>query len=116
VARALVGEPAILLCDEPTGNLDPARARELLDLLEAIHQRGTTVVIATHDPEVVDFGIDARWRRARLVEGELLDVDLPVARAARLDDETEGFEHQRDEDATDLHRLRPELKPHRVVQ
>jgi cell division transport system ATP-binding protein len=110
VARAIVGEPAILLCDEPTGNLDPARARELLELLEAIHLRGTTIVVATHDPEVVDFGIDARWRRARLVDGELLDVDLPVARTARLDEETEGFSQRREADATDVVRLRPELK------
>jgi len=113
VARAIVGEPAILLCDEPTGNLDPARARELLELLEAIHQRGTTVVVATHDPEVVDFGVDARWRRARLVDGELLDVDLPVARQARLDEETEGFVDRDEPDATEVVRLRPELK---VVQ
>jgi cell division transport system ATP-binding protein len=110
VARAIVGEPAILLCDEPTGNLDPARARELLHLLESIHRRGTTLVVATHDPEVVDFGVDARWRRARLVEGELLDVDLPVARAARLDEETEGFSQHREADATEQVRLRPELK------
>jgi cell division transport system ATP-binding protein len=113
VARAIVGEPAILLCDEPTGNLDPARARELLELLEAIHQRGTTIVVATHDPEVVDFGVDARWRRARLVDGELLDVDLPVARTARLDEETEGFSQRDEADATEVVRLRPELK---VVQ
>jgi cell division transport system ATP-binding protein len=110
VARAIVGEPALLLCDEPTGNLDPARARELLDLLEAIHQRGTTLVVATHDPEVVDFGVDARWRRARLVEGELLDVDLPIGRPARLDEETEGFSQRPEADATELVRLRPELK------
>jgi len=100
VARAIVGEPAILLADEPTGNLDPARSRELLDLMEAIHQRGTTLVVATHDPEVVDFAIDANWRRARLVEGELLDVDLPVGRPARLDEETEGFAERDEVDAT----------------
>ena len=106
VARAIVAEPAILLCDEPTGNLDPARARELLELIERIHHRGTTVVIATHDPEVVDFGIDAGWRRARLVEGELLDVELPVGRPARLDEDTEGFQARPDADATELMRLK----------
>jgi cell division transport system ATP-binding protein len=105
VARAIVGEPAILLCDEPTGNLDPERAHEVLVLLDLIHQRGTTVLIATHDPEVVDYGVDARWRRARLVEGEMLDVDLPVARPARLDEETEGFDARREADATDVVRV-----------
>jgi cell division transport system ATP-binding protein len=91
VARAIVGEPAILLGDEPTGNLDPERTRELLELFEAIHQRGTTLVVATHDPAVVDFGVEHGWRCARLVDGELLDVDLPPSRPARHDEETEGF-------------------------
>jgi cell division transport system ATP-binding protein len=91
VARAIVGEPAILLADEPTGNLDPARSQDLLELLEAIHQRGTTVMLATHDPAVVDFGVAHGWRCARLVEGELLDVDLPPSRPARHDEETDGF-------------------------
>jgi cell division transport system ATP-binding protein len=76
VARAIVGEPAIVLADEPTGNLDPVRALDLLRLLEEIHLRGTTLLLATHDPTVVDFGAARGWRRARLVEGELLD-ELP---------------------------------------
>ena len=75
VARAIVGEPAILLGDEPTGNLDPQRTLELLELFEAIHIRGTTLLLATHDPTVVDFGVEHGWRCARLVDGELLDVD-----------------------------------------
>lgn len=49
IARALVGEPQILLADEPTGNLDKERSRDIMDLLEAAHARGTTVVVATHD-------------------------------------------------------------------
>jgi cell division transport system ATP-binding protein len=106
VARALVGEPAILLCDEPTGNLDPDRARDLLDLLDEVHQKGTTLLIATHDPQVVDFGLAAGWRRTRLVEGELLDFDLPTARPARLDEETAGFASRVDRDATNVVRLR----------
>lgn len=110
VARAIVGEPAILLCDEPTGNLDPERARELLQLVHEIHRRGTTIVMTTHDPHVVDFGAAAGWRRARLVDGELLDVDLPVARPARLDEETAGFSMRPERDATDVVRLRPRLE------
>jgi cell division transport system ATP-binding protein len=84
VARAIVGEPAILLCDEPTGNLDPERTRALLGLLDEIHRRGTTLLVATHDPEVVEFGIAAGWRQGRLVEGELQEVALPETNVLRL--------------------------------
>jgi cell division transport system ATP-binding protein len=110
VARAIVGDPAILLCDEPTGNLDPDRARELLFLLDEVHRRGTTLLIATHDPQVVDFGVAAGWRHARLVDGELLDqVDLPMGRPVRHDDDTEGFAEREDRDATNVIRLRPQV-------
>jgi len=105
VARAIVGEPAILLADEPTGNLDPQRTLELLELFEAIHQRGTTLVMATHDPTVVDFGVDRLWRCARLVDGELLDVDLPPSRPARHDEDTEGFGTREDPDDTEVIRV-----------
>ena len=53
IARALVVEPAVLLCDEPTGNLDAERAREVMELLMTAHVRGTTVVVATHDRELI---------------------------------------------------------------
>lgn len=50
IARALAGEPRFLLADEPTGNLDSAMASSVLDLLEEINQRGTTIIMVTHDP------------------------------------------------------------------
>lgn len=51
LARALVNHPTILLADEPTGNLDPASAAEIMQLFGLIHKQGTTVIVATHDPE-----------------------------------------------------------------
>lgn len=54
IARAFVNKPRILLCDEPTGNLDPATSVGIMKLLDRINRTGTTVVMATHDQQIVD--------------------------------------------------------------
>ena len=54
IARAFVNRPPLLVCDEPTGNLDPQNSRGIMDLLERINRTGTTVLVATHDREMVD--------------------------------------------------------------
>ncbi len=54
IARAIVNRPPVLICDEPTGNLDPQTSQGIMDLLERINRTGTTVVVATHDREMVD--------------------------------------------------------------
>ena len=54
IARAIVNNPAVLIADEPTGNLDPNTAWEIMDLLEQINLRGTTIVMVTHAKDIVD--------------------------------------------------------------
>ena len=69
IARAIVNKPTILLADEPTGNLDPATSREIVNLLDRINRSGTTVVMATHDHEIVN---DFRKRVVELDAGKLV--------------------------------------------
>ena len=76
IARALAGSPRLLLADEPTGNLDSQMARSVMELLEDIHQQGTTIVMVTHDPELA-----ARAQRnVHIVDG--IATDLRTDKAA----------------------------------
>ena len=54
IARAIVNDPAILIADEPTGNLDPETSWEIMDIFRRINAVGTTIVMATHDKTIVD--------------------------------------------------------------
>lgn len=69
IARALVNNPKILLCDEPTGNLDPSNTTEIMALLLRINLKGTTVLVATHNQAVVDR---MRRRVVRLEDGRVV--------------------------------------------
>src|SRR5512134_3118982 len=69
IARAIVNGPVVLLADEPTGNLDPALTGEIIDLFKLINARGTTVVVATHDPSVMT---QVNRRVVTLVQGSLM--------------------------------------------
>ncbi len=70
IARALVTEPSLLLCDEPTGNLDSATAESVLELLDHLHRDGATIVAITHDPQVAARG----QRTVSIRDGRLTDT------------------------------------------
>jgi cell division transport system ATP-binding protein len=69
IARALISRPKVILADEPTGNLDPYNTLDILKIFQKIHEMGTTVVLATHNKEVVDT---LRKRVITLEKGEIV--------------------------------------------
>ncbi|MBA3562628.1 MAG: ABC transporter ATP-binding protein [Gammaproteobacteria bacterium] len=71
IARALAGSPRILLADEPTGNLDSLMARQILELIEDINARGTTIVMVTHDPELARRAA----RSIHIIDGKVSDLE-----------------------------------------
>jgi len=71
VARALVGEPSLLLADEPTGNLDSKTSAKILDLFDNLHRRGMTLAIITHDDDVAQRA----QRRVQIKDGVMTDAD-----------------------------------------
>ena len=73
IARAMVHDPYLLIADEPTGNLDPENAADVFRIFKEINARGTTVVMATHNP---DFYMNSPFRRLTLRQGELLNRDI----------------------------------------
>jgi cell division transport system ATP-binding protein len=86
IARAMVSSPKILLADEPTGNLDPVNAQEIIDLLFRINDGGTCVLFSTHDHEIVkSFG-----QRVLVIKEGRIESDekrrVPVDRSVRLTD------------------------------
>jgi cell division transport system ATP-binding protein len=78
IARAIVGGPFVLLADEPTGNMDPELASEIIELFKTINARGTTVVVATHNRQVVE---QVNRRVVTLAQGRLASDDRPGSHA-----------------------------------
>jgi putative ABC transport system ATP-binding protein len=84
IARALVTEPSLLLCDEPTGNLDSSTTEDIMGLFKALHDEGNTIIIVTHEPEIA-----ARCPRAiRVLDGKVTSdgKGSDVAYAATADE------------------------------
>lgn len=73
IARALVGHPAVLLCDEPTGNLDSHTTGTILDILDALHAEGITIVAITHEESVARRGT----RTIHITDGALAEPVRP---------------------------------------
>jgi putative ABC transport system ATP-binding protein len=71
VARALVGQPSILLADEPTGNLDSKNGEAVMQLLEELHDSGSTICMVTHDPRYADFA----ERKIFMFDGRIVDEE-----------------------------------------
>lgn len=80
IARAIVNKPLVLIADEPTGNLDPETAKEIMALIEDINRSGTTVVMATHAKEIVD---DMQKRVLAIEKGQVV-----------RDEEKGGYEYE----------------------
>ncbi len=75
VARALVGDPSILLADEPTGNLDSANGEAVMDLLRELHRGGATICMVTHDPRYAKYAD----RNIHLFDGRIVEENVEAA-------------------------------------
>lgn len=72
IARALISKPAIILADEPTGNLDTAASEEIMELFASLHDEGTTVVVVTHEEDIAAFtGRIIRFRDGQIISDEV---------------------------------------------
>lgn len=86
IARALVNDPAIILADEPTGNLDTKTSLEIMGIFEEIHDNGNTVIIVTHEPDIADH----THRIVRLRDGEV-EIDFKNERIVKVKDPSHRY-------------------------
>lgn len=67
IARALVNNPSLILADEPTGNLDSATSREIMEIFDALHAQGNTILLVTHENDIAEHA----YRIIRLLDGQI---------------------------------------------
>jgi putative ABC transport system ATP-binding protein len=94
IARALVNRPALLLADEPTGNLDTRTSVEVMQIFQHLNDAGLTIVLVTHEPDIAEYASRIVAFRDGRIRG-----DRPVLTRRRADDERKALEAQVDEDA-----------------
>ena len=110
IGRALINDPPLLLADEPTGNLDPEHSMEVMQLLMNLNERGTTIIVASHDMMVIE---QLGKRVIRIDEGRIVSdskFENAIAPEELCPLEVEGHDHQLmedlaqsgDEEATDV--------------
>ncbi|MBX9868463.1 MAG: ABC transporter ATP-binding protein [Burkholderiaceae bacterium] len=90
IARALAGSPKLLLADEPTGNLDSQMARGVMELLEEINAKGTTILMVTHDPELA---VRAQ-RNVHIIDGQVSDLVRHTPSLYEAADQSNGIHAQ----------------------
>jgi len=86
IARALVNDPAIILADEPTGNLDTKTSIEIMSIFEKIHKNGNTVILVTHEPDIAEHA----HRIIRLRDG-VIETDIRNKEIVTVDDPTHRY-------------------------
>ncbi len=94
IARALVNNPSIILADEPTGNLDTKTSIEIMSLFEEIHEKGNTVIIVTHEPDIAEHA----HRIVRLRDG-LVEVDVINEKIIKASDPNHRYNEETEEKA-----------------
>jgi len=94
IARALVNQPALLLADEPTGNLDTRTSIEVMGIFQALNAQGLTIVLVTHEPDIAEYGT----RIVSFRDGRVRS-DRPVTVRRQATAELEMYEEQAAEDA-----------------
>ncbi|HEY1581702.1 MAG TPA: ABC transporter ATP-binding protein [Chthoniobacterales bacterium] len=87
IARALINDPEVVLADEPTGNLDSRTSLEIMDIFQKLNERGITIVMVTHEPDIAAFA-----RRNIVMRDGLVQTDLSVARRLTAAEEAKKLE------------------------
>ena len=82
IARAIAGNPILLLADEPTGNLDTASGESIMRLLSELHEAGSTIVMVTHDPRYANVA----GRQIELLDGKIVDAGIPLSHEGARED------------------------------